>query len=389
MDFSLLEKLHKNPDLFAGLSIVAVGDIALDRSFFCRDAAPGFHATHAQETIYDIETDDSGMIGSVGNTVYFARSLGVETHLFTLVGQDDEGDRVRKILEDDGIPHTLLQLAGVQTVSRYRFFVYDAAQRGYSFRYRMDKEDADMTASYHAAAGEVREAEYLAGFREVVEKCDAIYFNDTMKGFLSPQVLRMMSIEILAAQAKRKEAGKTGPIVLVDPKSDWRKFKSLPVDVLKPNAKEACNALGLPWHAPRWETREGLVDFARHLLDEYGEWFPTVLVTLGRGGAALVDAGEEGGRLQRYPAVDLVPVAYHASTHCGDIFGTALLMALALGAERHAAISFAIAVGAMQYAQPSTHRAERSDLLRPNYLETLRHKAPSPIFLSRNLSTAE
>ena len=56
-----------------GRKILVLGDIALDRSFICDAAPPGFHAVHAGEAIFDVRSggDDYGTIGSAYNTCLF------------------------------------------------------------------------------------------------------------------------------------------------------------------------------------------------------------------------------------------------------------------------------------------------------------------------------
>lgn len=388
MNLTLFEQLIGHPGLFSRLSIAVVGDVALDRSFFCKASVPGYHAVHGSETIFDVERDDYGELGSAGNTCHLARSLGVQAHLFSMVGDDPEGVRVREILSRDGTPHTLLELPGTRTVARYRVLFRDERRGAYDLRFRMDKEEADHAPIFARAARQARAGDFLRTFARVVADCDAVYFNDTAKGFLSRELLREMGQALFIARQARPAAGRRAPVVVVDPKNDWDKFRGLPVDVFKPNAREAGNALALPWRDDATGNPEWLLDLARRLLSRFGSAFPLMVVTLGRQGVALLEAGRDGGALHRYPALELFPQPPHAATHCGDMFGSALALGLALGAELPAALSFGLAAASVQYALPVGRKLTRDDLLDPANRQALLQKASPRVLLGRDLGAA-
>lgn len=387
MGLALFSELSRNPRLFSRLSLVVVGDLALDRSFYCRPSVPGYHAVHGSETIYDVERDDHGELGSAATPCFLAAGLGIRAHLFTLLGQDPEGRRAKEILGAGGIPFTALELAGVQTVTRYRFYVREERRGIYDLKFRMDKEEADHGPVFARAAREARTGSFLSSFAAEIARADAVYFNDTAKGFLSRELLRELSALLSAERARRASAGRRTLLVVVDPKNDWDKFIGLPVDVFKPNDREVFNALGRPWHEGALVSPKGLRLLARDLVLRFGEAFPTMVVTLGRHGALLLEAKKENGLAQRFPALELFPMPPHAATHCGDMFGAALTLALAHGASLYAATSLAGIVAAIQYTLPVGRKVGRDDLLSRANLEAARQKVAPPVFVGNGLLT--
>src|ERR1700752_1955557 len=122
--------------------VVAFGDIALDRTLLCRKSPPSRgHASHAGEEIFDIDPngDDYGVVGNVNNTCLLALSFGADTFLLTAVGPDAEGLLVREYLTTAGVPHQLIKLDRMQTITRLRFFIFNETRGKFELRFRMDK----------------------------------------------------------------------------------------------------------------------------------------------------------------------------------------------------------------------------------------------------------
>ena len=108
-------------------------------------------------------------------------------------------------------------------------------------------------------------------------------------------------------------------------------------------------------------------------------------MTLGRHGALLLEAHKENGLAQRYPALELFPLPSHAATHCGDMFGSSLALALAQGASIYAAVSLATATAAVQYTLPVGRKVGRDDLISRANVEAVHQKATLPVFLGNGL----
>jgi bifunctional ADP-heptose synthase (sugar kinase/adenylyltransferase) len=184
----------------------------------------------------------SGPEGASNNTCVFCQSLGADSILVTLTGADPEGDRVAEILAESHIATRQLRANGIQTVTRIRVFVFREDENRFEMLYRVDK-DPDAAASYRLAEQVVQDQEVLDWFEGEAKTADVILFNDTDKGFLSAGTLAAFGARILAAKEHKASIGKSGPLVIVDPKTKWEKYLSLDVDILKPNHIEACTVL--------------------------------------------------------------------------------------------------------------------------------------------------
>ena len=127
MSLAIVNRLCQSGEYFKDVRILALGDVALDRTFFCKDPTPGVHAIHGSERAFDIEPtgDDFGEPGSIHNTFSLARSLGASCQIVTAIGNDAEGEKlVERFKEKESDPH-LVRFEGIQTVTRYRFFVWN------------------------------------------------------------------------------------------------------------------------------------------------------------------------------------------------------------------------------------------------------------------------
>ncbi len=304
MTLSILNQLRDAPSFFAdkGIKIVAIGDIALDRTFLCHTPAPGSHNIGAGEEIFDIERDNHGSVGSANCTVLFCKSLGTRSLLVTMIGDDDEGNQVQQLLMRDGIENRCLVLSGVQTVTKWRFLLQNGPSGDYEFRFRADK-DPEERDSYALAEEAIREPGFLDWLRDELIESDGILLNDTEKGFLSRSVVASFGTAIREANADRAQRGLTQLLVAVDPKRDWEKFRGLPIDVLMPNEREAALQVGMS-DAHDFGADASLIALAERLYSRYGTHFPRIVVTLGRHGAALLEAGSDGAMLYRYPGFD-------------------------------------------------------------------------------------
>jgi len=367
----IIERLSSNGLLFNGKKILVVGDIALDRTFQCTRAREGEHARHAGETIFNTIPggDDFGAVGASNNTCVFCQAMHADSQLITLTGTDPEGGRVAEILAQSNVRVRQLCINGVQTVTRLRFFVFNIDTKRFEMLYRVDK-DPDIPASYVMAEKSVCTGDFLEWFEVEARNSDVVLFNDTDKGFLSAGVLAALSQGIRNASAYRQSHGLVGLAVIVDPKNDWEKYRSLDVTVFKPNHVEASKVLNLPACDPGLDTNLKLL--GERLCTMYGNSFSRFVVTLGRTGAAVLDLREHEPALYVHPAIAPVDAADGAATHCGDMFASALALSLSVDDNLAEAVDFANFVGSVQFSRPTGHKVTLADLVSEHNLSQLR-----------------
>jgi D-beta-D-heptose 7-phosphate kinase/D-beta-D-heptose 1-phosphate adenosyltransferase len=378
----------QKPQVFHKKRILVAGDIALDRTFLCDPAPAGRHAVHAGESIVDVRPrgDDFGTIGAAYNAILLATALGAESMLATVTGDDPEGDRVADLLTAERTAARQVRLQGVQTVTRLRFFVNDEATGRLRLLLRVDK-DPNCAVSYARAEAEVCTPDFLDWWEQEAERSDAVLFSDTGKGFLSRRILVALNERTLRASDRRVAGGAAPIVVVVDPKREWEKYFGLKVDVFKPNAVEAAAAVGLPLQD--WSDDGNLLMLGVRIAGRYGIYFPTMVITLGENGAALVAVTEGRARLVRFPALPAAISATGIAMHCGDLFASALALSLCVDHAAATAIPFANYVGSLQVNRPVGQKVAASDLYDPRNLAHFQESAHPPQQLGEWLESSK
>lgn len=371
MSLAVLNEFQNNPLAYRNIKIIALGDIAFDRTFLCR--TPRFaHATHGTETLVEVEEDDAGSVGSVNCTAQFCVSMGADSLLISIIGQDREGKLVREILAKKEIRHTLLEFEEIQTVTKLRFFTFDKNRGGYILSFRADKETYEkLDVSYAKSEEHFQQPEFQTWLIDELTSSDGLVLNDTEKGFLSAPVLQSIAEMVHIANERRRQSQQKPIVIIADPKRDWQKFQGLPADYLTPNEEEALYQVQMS--GTDVGDDKNLLLLAERLYQQYSHSFPKMLLTLGRHGGVLLEADEGGAKIWRYPAVSILPSQYHVATHCGDMFDAAIALTLATGADIHSAITFANYVGSLQFSKLTGTKVTREDILMPQniiYLQT-------------------
>ncbi|MDP4195667.1 MAG: hypothetical protein Q8940_11495 [Bacteroidota bacterium] len=376
---SILSELKLNSDLFTGKRILVIGDIAFDHSYYCRTSQKGFHAHHANELIFDIIPggDDYGEVGSACNISLFAKSLKADSFLFTVIGKDPEGQRVKEILKKDQIPNKPIEIPGLQTVTRLRFYIFNDILSSYELSYRMDKEP-DYEFSYKSVISYIQKSrKFTELLQNKIENCDLIILNDTEKGFLSKEFIDMISQFVDLENEKRKKEHFPKIVTIVDPKNNWGKFQSLSDAIIKPNIKETIKELNLDPKelVNKLDINSFLQLIAEKLYEKYNCSVQNYVITLGKDGAAFVNFSENNQNVYWFPAFNLENEKDenkkgNMSAHCGDVFDTALGLALTLeNCDIFSAIQFANCAGFLQYSKGNGKKIKLQDLLQTEDLE--------------------
>jgi len=242
------------------------------------------------------------------------RSLGVDVQLITVLGGDDAGRRVARLIRRDG---TSLKAVTVDrpTPSKNRIIAGHpgGARAAGQVLLRLDREDAtDVTSPV--------EAVLIGTAREAIGRSNAVLLSDYTKGVCTPAL----------TQAVIEASRAVGIPVIVDPKHpDATRYAG--ATVLTPNLAELAAMTGR-----RTETSE-VRDLARRLRTVADvEW---VLAT--RDAEGLTAVGPDGAQFD-VPAFpdDVIDVA-----GAGDVFAGALAAALACALMRRAAVVGSLAAG--------------------------------------------
>jgi D-beta-D-heptose 7-phosphate kinase / D-beta-D-heptose 1-phosphate adenosyltransferase len=204
--------------LFAGASVLVLGDVMLDRYVHgeVRRISP-----EAPIPVLRAQARRA-VLGGAANVAQNVFALGARALLAGVVGMDDAGAEVGRLLAGcPGITACLVATPARPTTVKTRF-VSGAHQL-----LRLDEEDT-------GAIDETTEARLLGEFEAALARADVVVLSDYAKGVLTEHVLAR-------ATALAHAVGK---MVIADPKRDF--FSAYRgVDVLTPNEQEAARATGV------------------------------------------------------------------------------------------------------------------------------------------------
>lgn len=208
-------------DRFAGLHVVVVGDVMLD----CyRWGEVDRISPEAPVPVVNILRSES-RLGGAANVAINCRALGAKVSLASVIGKDEEGRRLLKLLEEQQIDTALVQHSD-NRITTTKTRILSRSQQ----IVRLDAEVRDElnTRDEHAFIDAV--LRFLQ-----IQKPDVVIFEDYDKGVLKENV-----IDRITAHCKA-----LGTLVAVDPKlNHFRAYKGC--DIFKPNLKEVREGLSMP-----------------------------------------------------------------------------------------------------------------------------------------------
>ncbi len=288
----MLEKLSQ-------VRLLVVGDVMLDRYWFGEVSRI---SPEAPVPVVKVERMEE-RLGGAANVARNAASLGAQTTLLSVVGDDDAGSSLRRLLAAEGIAADLQVDRQIDTTVKLRVI---------GRQQQLLRIDFETTPSH-----EILQAK-LAEFERRLADCDIVILSDYGKGGLT-HIAEM--IELARAAAKP---------VLVDPKGDeWGKYAG--ATVITPNRSELRDVVG------RWASEEVLFAKADKLRGELG--LEALLVTRSEEGMTLFADGQTFHQAAQAREVFDVSGA-------GDTVIATLAVMLAAGADWAEAIRIAnIAAG--------------------------------------------
>lgn len=243
--------------LLAQKNVLVVGDSMLDKYWF---GDTNRISPEAPVPVVRIVRSEERP-GGAANVALNVASLGVKTTLMGIIGADENGSNLKKLLSPAGINCQLLSDSAVKTILKLRIV---ARQQQLV---RIDFEEPP--------SGDVL-ANLLSDFSDAIEQFDALVLSDYGKGGLTH--IRSM-IEI---------ARDKGIPVLIDPKGDnYDRYAG--ATVITPNRAELALVVG------SWTSEEDLTIRAQNLRDRLGL------------AALLLTRSEEGMTLFTADGVQTVP----------------------------------------------------------------------------------
>ncbi|HEX7022869.1 MAG TPA: D-glycero-beta-D-manno-heptose 1-phosphate adenylyltransferase [Trueperaceae bacterium] len=312
---------------FAGLEVLVVGEAMLDSYLYgnsdrlCREA-PVPVVTLSER---------ADLPGGAANTAVNVRSLGASVRFLSVIGDDEQGRRLREALEDKGVDSRDL----VATRSR-RTLVKERVFAAGQMALRVD--DGTTTAIDSGL-----EAALIARLNGLASQVDAIIVSDYGYGVMTPSLIAALG----ACQAR-------SPRVLVVDAKHPEFYREAGPTAVKPNYREALRLLALD-ACPNVEQRtQQMLQRESDLLGRTGAQIAAV--TLDVEGAVVLERGAPMYRTYARPRPDS-----HA-TGAGDTFTSALCLALAAGAPTPQAAELASAAAAVVVGKGATTTCSAQEL---------------------------
>lgn len=285
---------HFQPSATAG--VLVVGDIILDRYVFGDTERVSPEAPVPVVRVQHTEQRPGG----AANVAMNVRSLGLDTALLGVTGNDEESDVLERLLAGAGIEARLCRQDGFPTTTKQRI---------------LSRHQQLLRLDYEIASERVDAAVLMVPFREMQPGHQVVVLSDYAKGSLH-------GVGELIEHARRQ-----GAAVLVDPKgADFSRYRG--ASVLTPNLKEFEAVAGACGDDLTLASR------ARALCAELD--IEAILITRGERGMSLV------GRDRQQP----LHLAAHTHevfdvTGAGDTVIAALAAALASGSSLDEAVAYA------------------------------------------------
>jgi rfaE bifunctional protein kinase chain/domain len=215
-----MEDFKKLFDSFTKLKVGVIGDVMLDTYMW---GGVERISPEAPVPVVSLHKKDY-RIGGAGNVALNSQSLGAETFVLSVIGEDEDGVKLEQMFTDNNIHTNLLVRSGARITTN--------KTRVISRNQQMMRLDAEITTDLNEA-----DTNSLLDKVKIFitkEKPDVIIFEDYNKGILTQKIIH----DVIAL------CKKSGVITAVDPK---RKnfFSYRGVDIFKPNLKEVKEGLNL------------------------------------------------------------------------------------------------------------------------------------------------
>ena len=295
-----------------GARVLVVGDMVLDEHIIG-------HSTRLSREAPVPVIEQRGHLfvpGGAANLAYNARSLGSDVSVCGLVGGDEMGNRLRRILDEAGI-HTagLTTEPSRPTGVKLRVWAGGAGQRHYQQVARVDVSNRERMS-------EQSQQELLLYLEGAIPEYGAIIISDYESGVVDAPIL-----EYVLSSAKRH-----GKHVIVDSHGGFARFRG--VTAVTPNQLEAEAEIGISMEDD--QSLESGGNELRARLD-----CAHLLITLGGNGLALFSRGQPMKTVAAHHVPGLVD-----ATGAGDTVASAFTLSLLGDADPVEAAEIANAAGA-------------------------------------------
>jgi len=291
----------------ASARVLVVGDVMLDRYWY-GDATRISPEAPVPVVLWQREEVRPGGAANVARN---CAALGARTRLLSVVGRDEAGGEIARLLKREGVQASLHRDGSIRTTQKLR-----VVHR----KHQLLRVDMESPPSKEVLASK------LAEFRAALADCDVVLLSDYGKGGLA-HIVTMI-----------REARKAGRRVLVDPKGDdYARYRG--ASLITPNLAELREVVG------GWANEKDLAQRAQRLRE-------TLKLE-----ALLLTRGEQGMTLyRRGRALNVKAQAREVSdvTGAGDTVIATLAVMLAAGEDLESAVRTANRAGGIKVGKFGT-----------------------------------
>jgi D-beta-D-heptose 7-phosphate kinase/D-beta-D-heptose 1-phosphate adenosyltransferase len=322
-DQTAFPALPETLDRVAGVKVVVVGDIMLDR-FVYGDV--NRISPEAPIPVLKVK-NEIGMLGGAGNVLSNLHGLDVKASVIAVVGADAPAETLKTLVREKGAsPDLLIVAADRPTTIKTRFM---------AARQQLLRTDSEQSDAVNVSI----EDKIIAAASAALKDAGALILSDYGKGVLTPRVLTAL----VAA------AGKQAIPVLVDPKGgDYSIYRG--ATAVTPNRKELAQATG----GMDTSTDAAVVAACRVLMKQAG--VENIVATRSQDGMSVVPLNGNPMHL-RTEALEVFDVS-----GAGDTVIAVLAAVLATGASLQSAAAIANAAGGIVVAKVGTAAIRRGEL---------------------------
>jgi D-glycero-beta-D-manno-heptose-7-phosphate kinase len=294
---------------------LVVGDVMLDRYWFGEVSRI---SPEAPVPVVLIKDEDE-RLGGAANVAWNCKELGAHTRLLSVVGRDEPGQALERLLRKKGIEASLHRDRGLSTTQKLRVI---------GRRQQLLRIDFEKPPSGEVLASKLEE------FKRALPDCGVVILSDYGKGGLA-HIAEMI-----------KSARRAGKRVLVDPKGDdYLRYKGC--SIITPNVAELREVVG------RWKDEKDLKSRAQALRAKLG--LEALLLTRGEDGMTLFSRS-------RILNVKAEAREVFDVTGAGDTVIATLAVMLAAGASLESAVRVANRAAGIVVGKLGTATASAAEL---------------------------
>ena len=310
-----------------GKRVVVFGDLIADEFVYGRIARVSREAP-----VLILEYDATEIVpGGAGNAANNVATLGGVVSLVSLVGRDDAGDRLFKILPKQVERAGLTRPRAYRTPVKTRILaggIHSAKQQVV----RIDRYTGEPVVNAHRTAAE-------RAVKRAVKKADAVLISDYGSGLVQPRFVAELAASL------------DGVPILIDSRYALTRYRGL--TACTPNESEVEQVLGITID----DSKRVLERAGRQLLEQTK--MAAVLITRGSRGMALFEPGKPTVHIPIFGSDQIADV-----TGAGDTVMATMTLALAAGGTFEEAARLANYAGGLVVMKRGTATVSTAELRR-------------------------